>query len=188
MSLRLVSTLRHGGIAVIPTDTLYGVVARALDTKAVRRLYTLRRKTPRKPFIILISSMKELAAFGVRPNAAVARFLKRVWPAKVSVILPCPHRRFAYLHRGTKRLAFRAPKPQWLRTLLRKTGPLAAPSANREGKRPAETSAEARVYFGSSVDAYVNAGRPLRGKPSTLVSFAGALPKILRQGRVRVPV
>lgn len=177
--------LNRGGLAVIPTDTLYGIVARALDKKAVRRLYRIRRHTPQKPFIILISNRKDLAAFGIRPSAAVSRFLQRAWPGAVSVILPCRGKKFAYLHRETNTLAFRLPRSRWLLSLVHATGPLVAPSANPEGKKPAETMAQARRYFGTEVDAYASGGR-LAGKPSTLVSLTGKKPRLVRKGGVSV--
>jgi len=180
-SLKLVDALRRGGIAVIPTDTLYGIVARALDKEAVARLYKLRRQTSHKPFIVLVSSLKDLAAFGVRPNATQCVFLKKVWPGPVSVIFRCSSRKSSYLHLGTHSLAFRLPKSRRLVTLLKKTGPLVAPSANREGEKPAETTTEAKEYFGTDVDVYVNGGRR-RGEPSTLISFVDEEPRIVRQG------
>lgn len=185
-SSHLVSLLKRGGIAVIPTDTLYGIVASSRNRDAVARLYRLRRSTPKKPFIVLIPAPAALHEFGFRPSVAQTKFLKTVWSGKVSVILSCTGKRFSYLHLGTETLAFRVPKPAWLRALLKKTGPLLAPSANREGEKPAETIREARHYFGNSVDWYVSAGRRLRGKPSTLVSFVGNEPSIIRTGAVRV--
>lgn len=173
--------LKRGGLAVIPTDTLYGIVVRALDRKAVKQLYRLRRHTPHKPFIILISSREDLAAFGIQPTAAASRFLQRVWPGKVSVILPCTGKKFSYLHLGTKTLAFRLPQSRRVRSLLKKTGPLVAPSANTEGKRPAETVAQAKEYFGDAVRVYISAGR-LKGKPSALVSLVSSGAKIVRKG------
>lgn len=183
--LSLVAVLRHGGIAVIPTDTMYGIVAGARDKKAVARLYRLRRVTPRKPFIILIDSISRLREFEITLNLAQEAFLNRVWPGKVSVVLPCAQKAFAYLHRDTKALAFRLPKSKTLIALLQKTGPLVAPSANPEGKRPAATIAAAKRYFGGRVDIYQNASRK-PGKPSTLVSLLGSTPKVLREGAVDV--
>lgn len=183
MSPRIISILRHGGIAVIPTDTMYGIVARACDRNAVARLYELRRVTSRKPFIILIDSISRLREFGITLNAAQETFLDLVWPGKVSVVLPCAQEAFAYLHRGTKTLAFRFPKNKTLVALIRKTGPLVAPSANPEGKRPAETIAAAKRYFGAQVALYHGVSRK-QGKPSTLVSLLDSFPKVLREGAV----
>lgn len=182
---RAVAALNDGGLAIVPTDTLYGIVARAFDKKAVRQLYRIRRHTPQKPFIILISDIEDLALFGVKPNAAALRFLAMVWPGKVSVILSCRSKKLSYLHRGTDTLAFRLPRSKRLRSLLRATGPLVAPSANPEGKKPAETITQARKCFGQQVDAYINGGR-LVGKPSTLISLCDGGPRVLRLGAARI--
>lgn len=156
----MVKIIKRGGIGVIPTDTLYGIVGLALSKKAVSRIYRVRGRNPKKPFIILIGSIADLKRFGIRVNSEVnARVLNKVWPGPVSVILPCPSKKFTYLHRGTKTLAFRVPKTVWLRAILKKTGPLVAPSANPEGKATALTVAEARTYFGSRVDFYLDRGR-----------------------------
>ena len=182
----VIAVLKTGGIAVIPTDTVYGVVASARNRKAVKRLYRLRRKQPHKPFIVLISSILELQEFGITLTPVQTVFLKKIWPGKVSVILKVPHARFPYLHLGTKTLAFRLPRSRPLLRILRETGPLVAPSANPEGKKPAQTIKEARRYFGQKVATYVSANRRLQGKPSTLASLTGAKPKILREGSVLV--
>lgn len=170
----------------MPTDTIYGVVALASNREAVARLYRLRRNARRKPFIILIENARSLREFGIIISARQKEFLKKCWPGKVSIIFRCPSTRFNYLHLGTKTLAFRVPKNGKLLSFLKKTGPLVAPSANPEGKKPSETISEARRYFGNQVDRYVSAGRRLCGKPSTLVSFVGDKPIIIRQGAVRV--
>ena len=100
-------------------------------------------------------------------------------------VLDCSQKKFSYLHRGTKTLAFRLPKKENLRKLIQKTGPLLAPSANPEGLTPALTIAEAKKYFGNEVDFYVNVGK-LNKKPSTLVRIKNGEVEILRQGSVRI--
>ncbi len=183
---RLVSALTHGGICVIPTDTLLGIVACAKNRRAVRRLYRLRRVTDRKPFVILIESAAALADFGIALTAAQQEFLKGVWPGKVSVIFRCPWKRFAYLHLGVRTLAFRVPGLRPLQRFLGAVGPLVAPSANPEGEVPAETISQARQYFGKSVDFYARTGKRRTGTPSTIVSLVGDAPRIVRQGAVRL--
>ncbi|MEK7169734.1 MAG: L-threonylcarbamoyladenylate synthase [Patescibacteria group bacterium] len=186
MNQSVARVLSIGGIAVIPTDTLYGVVARAHDKEAAARLFTLRRATTPKPFIILIDDISRLPEFGVRITPAEQTFLKKIWPGKVSVILPCWTKRFSYLHLGTNTLAFRLPKSKKLQKLLAETGPLLAPSANPEGQQPAKTITEAKKYFGNTVDAYFSAGR-MSGEPSTLVSLLSGKPVVLREGAVQIP-
>ena len=184
VSASLVTALNRGGLAVIPTDTLYGIVACARNKDAAERLYTLRHTSSRKPFIILIDRIETVTDFGVILTTTQKQFLKKVWPGKVSVILPCTLKRFSYLHRGTQSLAFRVPKPKNLRALLRKTGPLVAPSANSEGEKPAQTIREAKKYFGDAVALYVPG--LVRRAPSTLISMLGPTPVVIRRGTVKI--
>jgi len=148
--------LEKGGVGVLPTDTIYGIVGSALRKKTVERIYRLRKRNPKKPMIVLIATLHDLKRFGVKIDSETARILKKLWPNKISVILPCRSKKFSYLHRGTKTLAFRLPAeasakaglPSFsLRKLLKSVGPLVAPSANWEGERPARTIQEAKKYF-----------------------------------------
>lgn len=166
----IVKILKNNGAGILPTDTIYGLVGFALSKKAVAKIYKLRRRNLKKPMIILIGSIKDLKIFKIKLEPRTEKILKKIWPGKISVILPCPSKKFAYLHRGKKSLAFRLPKKPSLIKLLEKTGPLVAPSANPEGKKPAQTISQAKKYFGDKIDFYVNAGK-LKSVPSTLVSM-----------------
>lgn len=181
----VVAILKRGGVGVLATDTLYGIVGSALSKKAVARIYRLRKRDLKKPLIILIASMRDLAQFGVTIDRKTKKLLSAVWPGKVSVILLCPSKKFAYLHRGTKTLAFRVPASVRMRRLLQKTGPLVAPSANYEGMPPATTISEAKKYFGKEVDFYSNAGKRASA-PSTLVSIESGRIVIKRQGSAKI--
>lgn len=165
---KIVELLRNGAIGVIPTDTLYGISCSALNRTSVERVYAIRKRDRSKPFILLISSLDTLALFGICFSERARQTLLAIWPAPVSIILPCTSKKFTYLHRGTKSLAFRMPDNAQLRALLKKTGPLITTSANPEGKKPAETIAQGNKYFGNRLDFYVDAGRK-RGAPSTIL-------------------
>lgn len=168
----------------MPTDTIYGIVGRAFDKHAVEKIYRLRRRDRKKPMIILISSIADLALFNILLNTKNKKRLQKVWPGKVSVILPIAHKavrmRLRYLHRGTGALAFRLPRPLWLRDMLAYTGPLVAPSANFEGESPARTIKEARKYFKAKVNFYMDGGR-LVSRPSMLIKINGSRVSILRK-------
>lgn len=181
----VIRILCHGGVGVIPTDTIYGLVGSALLPKTVERIYRLRCRNQSKPMIVLIGSLADLKRFGVTLDTPARKTLRTLWPGKVSVVLPVTSPRFKYLHRGTKTIAFRLPAWPPLRHLLRATGPLVAPSVNREGKPPAENISEARRYFGERVDFYVNSGHR-QGRPSTLVSFRNNHLTVLRPGAAKV--
>ena len=151
---QIINTLKRGGLVVMPTDTIYGVVARARNDQALRRLARLKKRSAEKPFIILIGSRRDLLNFKIELTPAQKKALTKLWPGSVSVILD--------------RRAFRLPCPIWLRRLLGETGPLAAPSANPEGAPPAQTIAEAKKYFGRRVSLYVDGGK-IVGRASQLI-------------------
>ncbi len=162
--------LNAGCVGIIPTDTIYGIVGSALDRQTVEHIYHLRKRDLKKPMIVLIADISDLALFGIKIDHKTEKILNSVWPGKVSVVLPCRSKVFSYLHRGTKTLAFRLPKPLWLRKFLGKTGPLVAPSANVNGMPPSKTIAEARRYFTNKVDFYSNAGS-ISSKPSKIIKI-----------------
>ncbi|MDO8504774.1 MAG: L-threonylcarbamoyladenylate synthase [Candidatus Liptonbacteria bacterium] len=175
--------LFHGGIGVMPTDTIYGLVGSALLPGTVGRIYRLLKRNLKKPMIVLVSSTSDLKKFGVKLKTSERAFLKKYWSGKVSVIFRVGGKKFKYLHRGGGTVAFRMPRPKRLQALLKAVGPLVAPSANFEGKSPAKTIREAKKYFGKKTDFYLDGGR-MDDAPSALVKFEKGKPVILREGKV----
>lgn len=167
---QIIEIVRSGGVGIIPTDTIYGIVANAFSKSAVKKIYKLRKRNPKKPMIILICSLSDLKKFDIQPTLAMKKHIEKLWPGKVSIIFPCASKKFSYLHRGTKALALRLPAQKWLQNLLKKMGPLVAPSANIEGMPPARTISKAQSYFGNRVDFYLDGGR-VSSKPSTLMKI-----------------
>lgn len=180
-----VKKIKSGGIGIIPTDTIYGVAASAWSKKAVERAYKLMKRNQKKPFIILIGSIKDLTLFNIKLDSATRKIIEKIWPGKVSVILSITSSKFQYLHRGTKSLAFRMPKKPSLIRLLEYAGPLISTSANPQGLKPAATITEAKKYFGDGVDFYINGGK-IRSLPSTLVEIKNGRVNVLRKGAVKI--
>lgn len=172
-----------GTIGVIPTDTTYGVVARAADTTAVERLYKLKSRD-NKPGTIIAADIGQLEALGLKH-----RYLKAVeqfWPDAISVIIPCSEPALKYLHRGKMSLAVRVPADKNLQKLLRTTGPLLTSSANHPGEMPAATIAQAKKYFGKQVDFYVDGGDLSDHQASTIIRIIDDAIEIIRQGAVKI--
>jgi len=175
-----VKYLRRKGVIVLPTDTLYGICADALDYRAVEKVFELKRRRPDKPLIVLLPSVDWLKKFffvkKVPPSAE--RLLKA--PVPISVILPVEG--FDWISRGTGRIAFRVVKEGFVREFLEAYGrPIVAPSANWEGFPPARSVAHALFYFGNGVSVYYDGGT-LKGKPSALVDATADPPALLRKG------
>ena len=169
----LVKIFKENGVAVMPTDTIYGIVGNALNVSVVNRIYSTRKRDPKKPCVILIGNIDELEKFSIVISEKQKVILKKYWfnsSLPTSIVLDCPHEKFTYLHRGTQTLAFRLPTEESLRNLLKETGPLIAPSANPEGLPPSENISEARKYFGDDVDLYVDGGE-IKGKASKVIEL-----------------
>lgn len=183
----LVDCLNGGGVVVLPTDTVYGLVARASDQKAVERMYRLRGRAPEKPCILLVAD-----AWQITDTANWTDYHKQLgakyWPGPLSLVAPTTEKTPHYLHRGTDTLAYRIPDEPALRKLLSATGPLLAPSANPEGQPVATTIAEAEAYFGDKVDGYVDGGKIANRAPSTVAGVRDGKLHIFRQGALRILV
>jgi L-threonylcarbamoyladenylate synthase len=178
---QVASALKKNQVGILPTDTIYGLHAQAFNPKAVEKIYQLKGRDFKKPLIILIADIKDLKLFQVKLSEKELKFLNKIWPGPISVILPVEHSLYSYLHRGTKGLAFRVPNNKFLLKVLKKTGPLVSTSANKEGQIPAADSDKAESYFGQAVDLYVDGGE-LKNPPSTLVKMANEQIDILRTG------
>lgn len=166
----LINILQDGGVVVMPTDTIYGILCSALNKDSVEKLYRIRRRSPNKPCIILISEVSEIEKFGISLEEEQRKIFLAFFAQNkpTSIILDSLNLDFQYLDRGTKTLSFRIPKNDYFRELLKKTGPLLAPSANLEGESPSQNIEEARLYFGELVDMYIDGGE-ISGSPSKVV-------------------
>lgn len=174
------SLLTAGKVGVIPTDTIYGLVASALNQDAVERVYRLKGRDFTKPCIILVSRPLEIKQFNILP--VKIKLASNYWPGPFSIVLPFLDSylgKWEYLHRGKESLAFRNPKHPSLHELLKHTGPLIAPSANPEGGEPAKNINVAKEYFGDSVDFYIDEGE-LNNNPSKIISLINDKPEQLR--------
>jgi L-threonylcarbamoyladenylate synthase len=176
---KIIKILKEGGIGVLPTDTIYGLVGSALNKQTVERIYKVRKREKTKPFIILISDVDDLKIFGIKLKPFQKELIKKFWPGPYSLIFDCKSKKFEYLHRGNRSLAFRVPKLKWLRKLLKEVGPLVAPSANLAKMPPSTTIEEAKNYFGTKVDFYLNGGK-IKNNPSRLIDIRKKQFKILR--------
>ncbi len=176
----LVELLRGGAVGVLPTDTVYGLVCRAADERAVKRLYDTKGRDG-KPGTIIAARIQQLVDLGVR-----ARYLKAVehfWPGPISIIVPAD---LGYLNQGVVGLALRIPGDDLLRELLRQTGALQTTSANASSEPTATTVEAARAYFGDSVDFYVDGGDLSGRPPSTIIRIVDDAIEIIREGAVKI--
>lgn len=177
----LADLLLQGCVGVLPTDTVYGLVCRAADEDAVKRLYQIKSRE-NKPGTIIAANIDQLAELGIK-----MRYLKAIeqfWPNAISIEIP---NSVTYLNQTTGRQAFRIVKgPQELLNMLSKVGPLLTSSANQPAEPPANNLTEAQAYFGDTIDFYVDGGDLSSQKPSTLIRIVDDAVEILREGAVKI--
>lgn len=169
---QLITTLNTGGIAVLRTDTIYGIVARADDEQAVAKVYRAKHRNPEKSCIILIADK----------NQAYGDMSKVIYDNSVptSILVESPQAP-TWLLRANSQLAYRIPNNNLLVYILERTGPLIAPSANLEGESPARTIEEARTVFGETVNFYLDGGTvPADTPPSRLIQYRNGIMERLR--------
>ena len=162
--------LRDGAISIIPTDTIYGIVTLVWNKESVEHVYNLKKRSPEKPCIILLHCVEQMREFGVE-ETYIKKLISFQTDGPTSFIVPITRSDLGYLDRGTHTLAFRIPANHDLHELLAYSGPLIAPSANTEGNPPATTIAEAREYFGNTIQYYIDGGTII-SKPSMLIDIA----------------
>jgi L-threonylcarbamoyladenylate synthase len=178
-----IELLKKGGVGVMPTDTVYGLVARAQDPIAVARMYALKDRD-HKPGTVIAASVEQLADLGV-PKDHLDK-VSKWWPNPLSVETPLGAN-LSYLHQDTGRQGFRVVADETVRKVLEQTGPLVTSSANHPGKPGSVTVQEAVDYFGDRVDFYVDGGDLTGRAPSTIIKINddGSI-EIIRDGAVKI--
>jgi L-threonylcarbamoyladenylate synthase len=179
--------LRAGGVAVIPTDTIYGVSARYDRPSAVRRIAALKGRDTQAPFLLLIGDQADLALLTTEPPPEAA--LEAVWPGPVTLLLPA-RRELIPLLRGTAgKVAVRLPGADRVRALLQAVGvPLVSTSVNRHGDSPLNDPDAIARAFGHAIDVLADGGMLLPSEPSTIVDLTQHPPVIVRAGAAAVDV
>ncbi|MEO2083870.1 MAG: L-threonylcarbamoyladenylate synthase [Desulfurobacteriaceae bacterium] len=174
----VVSEILSGNLVCFPTDTLYGILGSALRKDAVEKAYRIKGRDREKPLIVLFDSIKKALDLGVK----VPENLSKIYPAPVTFVLPLePESPFRQIFQRDN-LAIRIPDDETLRKIISLSHPVFAPSANPQGKSPAENCRECYAYFDGEITLCVE-GKP-GNKPSTIVSLTGEGPKLLREGAV----
>lgn len=164
----IISDLQSGKIGVMPTDTIFGIVALAINPESIARIYEAKGRPTHKRVIHLISDMSQLELLGIYPTDSHRVTLNTIWPGPVSVDLKCDDT-LPHSHAGEYSIAVRMPKDQWLRDLLAQTGPLIATSANKSGLPTPDNLNEIKTQL-PGLDFYVDG--PVGSTPSRLARLS----------------
>lgn len=182
----LVETLRHGGIAVFPTDTVYGIIGDAINIEVIQKIFDIKKRLGDKALPIFVKDIQMARKYAYISDAK-AKFLEKLWPGPVTVVFDHKEKLPGILTGGKTTIGMRVPDDSFLRTLLGLLKvPLVQTSANVSGRSPAQNIDEVLAFFGDKAllpDLIVDGGR-IGGRQSTAIDFRGTRPILLRTGAV----
>jgi len=175
-SQKAIKALRLGMVLVCPTDTVYGLICDAANKKAVEKIYKIKKRPKNKLLPIFVKDIKMAKEF-VEINPKQEKFLKKVWPGAVTVILKSK--------KGKGTIGMRMPGCKLVIDMIGRLGrPLAETSANISGQPATTKIKEVLKYFKGrkyGPDLIIDAGDLKPAKPSQVIDFTGSKPKVLRK-------
>ncbi len=184
---RTVRMLRAGGVAAVPTDTLYGVLADALDDSAVGKVFDAKTRAVSTPLPIFISSIDDLFRYGSRVPEVAFRLANEFWPGKLTIVVPRSPLLSSLVSGGLDTIGMRIPDhpvPRAIVALLR--SPVTATSANISGMPSLTSGADVARELGERLDIVFDGGELQPSMPSTVIDTSSQPPLILREGAVAV--
>lgn len=179
--------LRQGGLVAIPTETVYGLAANALDPEASKKIYAVKGRPSDNPLIVHISKFSDMAPLVREIPEAARKLAEAFWPGPLTMILPKTELVPDATSGGLNTVAVRLPENSIARAVIEAAGcPLAAPSANLSGK-PSPTDFR-HVYedLNGKIEAVINGGNCSVGVESTVITLVPEVPKVLRPGGITV--
>ncbi len=178
-----VKSIKQGEVVVCPTDTVYGLLADATNEKAIKKLLEIKKRRIQKPIPIFVKDLKTAKRLA-QINKNQEKFLRKVWPGKVTMVLKRKNKLPKILFAERKTIGLRIPKYKLVQDLFKKLNcPLTGTSANISGKPASNNIKEVVLQFKGKKyqpDFIVDAGNLKSGKPSTVLDLTIWPPKILR--------
>ncbi len=175
--------LLAGGTVVLPTDTVYGLAARAADPEAVASLFERKARPADKRVAVLVTGTEQAHTL-VRAGSRFDLLAGSLWPGPLTLVCPRAASFGAWLGEGDPTVAVRCPAHDLVRALAAEVGPLATTSANRSGGSTPTTAAGAAAAVGG--DLLVLDGGSCEGSASTVVDLTRTPARILREGSILV--
>ena len=176
-------TLSSGGVAVLPTDTVYGIFSLPTKKDAIQRIYTLKMRPESMPLPLLISGTEQLPKVSSFQNQDLWALVGAFWPGPLTAILPNPSPSMSLIASEQNTIAVRCPDNDLVRRIANDLGPLAATSANIHGEDTPENATEIAAML-PNVDLIIDGGPLKDGLASTLVDLTQPVPQIIREGPI----
>ena len=177
-------SVQSGELVVLPTDTVYGIGADAFDAVAVEDLLRAKGRGRDMPVPVLVGAWSTIDGLVSAVDGRTRELVEAFWPGALTIVVRHAPSLTWDLGDARGTVALRMPLHPVAIELLEQTGPMAVSSANRSGRPPAQTAAEAREQLGEDVAVYLEDGPATVGQASTIVDLSEGTPRLLREGSV----
>jgi L-threonylcarbamoyladenylate synthase len=185
---RVVEALRAGEVVALPTETVYGLAANALDPKAVSEIYRVKGRPAHNPIIVHVASAEMARACVAKWPATAEKLAAAFWPGPLTLVLPRSNNIPDMVTARGATVGVRWPSHPFIQAVIRECGfPLAAPSANLSGRVSPTTAGHVRRQLGKKLRLIVDGGPSPVGIESTVLDLTASPPRVLRPGMIRAP-
>ena len=178
-------TIRQGGIAVFPTETVYGIGTNGLKENSVKRLYEVKQRPLNKPISLLVNGINMINEIAQEITDLEKALIKEFFPGPLTIILKKKDTVPNIVTANSNMVGVRMPSNEIALKLIEYTGvPIATPSANMSGKPSGTNMEDIMKDFEGKVDYFIDDGPSKIGISSTIVQVIDGVPHILRQGKI----
>lgn len=177
--------IKDGGIVALPTETVYGIAANALDENAAAKIFKAKGRPADNPLIVHVESLEQVYDLVSDFPDDAHLLARKFWPGPLTIVLPKSNKIPGIVSAGLSTVAIRMPSNPVISAVIRASGlPLAAPSANLSGKPSPTSAAHCIADLSGKVDLIIDGGACDVGVESTVITLASDPPRLLRPGMV----
>jgi L-threonylcarbamoyladenylate synthase len=182
---RAANLLRAGEVVALPTETVYGLAANALDARAVERIFQVKGRPAHNPIIVHVASISMAKLCVAAWPALAGKLAKAFWPGPLTLVLPRAEGILGIITAGGPTVGVRWPSHPFIQAVIRECGfPLAAPSANPSNRISPTKAEHVRKHLGDKIRLIVDGGQAQIGIESTVLDISGSPPRLLRPGMI----
>ncbi|CYU79537.1 translation factor (SUA5) [Streptococcus suis] len=180
---KLRTILENGGAVILPTETVYGLFAQALNEDAVNRVYQLKQRPRDKAMNLNVSNLNDIYFFSQNTPFFLEKLYNRFMPGPLTIILKANKNVPFWVNSGLNTVGFRLPNHEQTLQLISETGPLIGPSANISGNESGKKFSDIQAQFSVDLPG-IEDDQALTGIDSTILDLSGQKARILRQGAI----
>ncbi|WP_099877108.1 L-threonylcarbamoyladenylate synthase [Streptococcus suis] len=180
---KLRTILENGGAVILPTETVYGLFAQALNEDAVNRVYQLKQRPRDKAMNLNVSNLNDIYFFSQNTPFFLEKLYNRFMPGPLTIILKANENVPFWVNSGLDTVGFRLPNHEQTLRLISEAGPLIGPSANISGNESGKKFSDIQAQFPVDLPG-IEDDQALTGIDSTILDLSGQKARILRQGAI----